>query len=442
MSRTLLFLSVVACCASTDGAAIAQVRPQAGRAQVAAPAVPKKLQDLLVAWYKNTRGIKRLHGHHTKYVYNLVFSLETRGVGRFYYESPDKGRIDIFPADIGRNAVSDRLDRNKRPFALKAAQADQWISNGKKIYQIDPKKKTGTMFPIPEKAQGRNIMDGPLPFLLGMPPAKAVQRYNLTIEKETRDKVWLVVEPKWPSDRKNYKLAKVILQKDNHYLPYAVQMFAPSGNQETVYVFTKMTVNPLQLPFPFNKQPFKDALKGVKISAAIPKTPRGLRRPIPVKRQPNQLPVLTGHKWQDAKAWLEKSKLKVRFIKGSIATNAKTLNRVESQFPKPFTVFKPGQTVYLAVHVHPKMHKPADYAVVPDTSGMFHEKAKQTLKEFGFDVEFRKGSIALNQRTEHCVQHQFPAAKVKAVKGTKVLLVLYLKPSDLKPRVRTSAKPR
>ena len=315
-------------------------------------------------------------------------------------------------------------------YLLKPAQPDQWISNGKQIYQVHPKKKTATMFPIPPKAQGRNIMDGPLPFLLGMPPNKAIQRYNLKILKQNQDQVTLEVRPKWASDRKNYKLAKVILQKKKYYLPYAVQMFSPGGNQETVYVFTNLSVNPIQPPFPFNKDPFTAPLKGKKIASAVPKV-------IPLKPKPNQLPILSGHNWKQAKQWLEKRKLKVKFVKGTIANIQKKVNTVEGQFPRPYTVFKEGQTVYLRVHVHPKMHKPADYGVIPDISGLFHKGAKEKLKSAGFDVEFRRGAVAPNSSAVFRVQRQFPAAKDKAVKGSKIVVVLYTKPT-----VRQTAKNR
>lgn len=444
MSRMLSLLAFSACCLfPAQQLVFSQTAPKEGRARVGPPAVNPQLRKLLEDWYNGTRGIKRLHGRHTKYVYDSVFSLETRAAGRFYYETPDRGRIDIHPAKIDSKVDSLRKDKNGRPYAVKAASADQWISDGKKIYQIDPKKKSATMFPIPPRAQGRNIMDGPLPFLLGMPPNKALQRYNLKINKIGKCKigmsvenvVWLTVVPKWPSDRKNYKLAKVILRKDQNYLPYAVELFAPSGNQETVYVFTDLKVNPWKLPFPFNKEPFKDPLKGMKIVSAVPKTPR-------IKLPPNRLPVMLGHHWKDAKQRLEKMKLKVKFVKGTIATDPKMVNRVESQYPRPFTVFRPGQTVYLKLQVDPRMQKPTDYVAVPDTSGLFHEQAAKKLKSAGFEVEFRKGRLAANAKAVHCVQDQFPAANRKAVKGTKVLLVLYIRASDIKKRQdHTAAKP-
>ena len=99
MSRMLSLLAFSACVVVSSDPLFAQA-PKAGRARVGPPAVDAALQTVLIDWFKNTRGINSLNGSHTKYVYDSVFKLETRGVGRFYYEAPDKGRIDIFPAEI------------------------------------------------------------------------------------------------------------------------------------------------------------------------------------------------------------------------------------------------------------------------------------------------------------------------------------------------------
>ncbi|MCH8820593.1 MAG: uroporphyrinogen-III C-methyltransferase, partial [Acidobacteria bacterium] len=107
--------------------------------------------------------------------------------------------------------------------------------------QADP---AGHGHPIPDRAQGRNIMDGPLPFLLGIPPDKALARYRLSVISETKTEVRLQIYPRWKSDSANYKSAKVVLSKTQNYLPSAVRMTDPSGkNKITVYVFDKMIVN-------------------------------------------------------------------------------------------------------------------------------------------------------------------------------------------------------
>ena len=63
---------------------------------------------LLKTWHAGTNRIKKLEGKLSKYTYCEAFVVETRGVGRFFYERPDKGRIDITPL-TNRNGANHRL---------------------------------------------------------------------------------------------------------------------------------------------------------------------------------------------------------------------------------------------------------------------------------------------------------------------------------------------
>lgn len=375
MSRMLtLSLAAMSLCAlahMTPNSATAQVRrPAQPTTRPAAKGQPTKpqavdpdLMRVLEDWYRGTRQIKTLEGSHSKYTYNEVFAVETRALGKFYYATPDKGRIDIYPAKIVASEKSARYTKGstRSRFALQQDKAELWICNGKMIARINPLTKKGDRFDIPPKAQGRNIMEGPLPFLLGMPPDVALRRYRLKVLKETEDEVWLQVHPRWAQDLKQYGVAKVVLKKKNFYLPSAVLMVDVTENLETVYTFYKMTPNKkagLLDPIWGTKDPF-EIPAGVKLSpvggnkagrvriAGPPNRP--LKRGVNVIRKP--IPNLIGLSHADAALVIKKAGFKPKIHKGSVAKTAAQLYRVEDQSPKARVDLEVGQTVHLKLFV-------------------------------------------------------------------------------------------
>src|ERR1041384_4950127 len=56
--------------------------------------VPPELMKLLEDWEASSSKIKKLEGEHRRWEYDYVFNVVKHNTGKFYYESPDKGRID------------------------------------------------------------------------------------------------------------------------------------------------------------------------------------------------------------------------------------------------------------------------------------------------------------------------------------------------------------
>ena len=204
-------------------------RPTAAPLQM--PAADPVLDPFLKAWHDRTRQIRKLEGTHYRWIYDLTFNVEMRSSGNFYYESPDKGRIDIEPIDPQKDTVPPA-----QGFSLKPDRPQKWVCDGKQILQINTADRTFESVPIPPQHQGANIMDGPLPFLFGMPPEKAKQRYDMKIVGQQNGQVFLKVLPRTPADAANWQKADVILNGTT-FLPEAVQLLDPSGNKRTAYRF-------------------------------------------------------------------------------------------------------------------------------------------------------------------------------------------------------------
>lgn len=373
-----LGVAAVANLASAQEAADDKAGPGAKRERPDAEALrieelPKELEAVLKAWELASSKIQRLQGEHKRYVYDKVFNVEKRADGIFYYEAPDKGRIDIAPAKIAKGEASKRLDpKSQKPFKLEADREERWICTGKEILQINDQEKTYEMYPIPPQHQGANIMEGPLPFLFGMPADKAKKRFKLTLVAETPVEVRLHAIPRWKSDAEGYREAEIILDKtQNRYLPKAVRLIDPSGNLETVYQFVDLQLNKRELfPAIWGKDPFHPPMKGYRLTMTQPpqtagQPPRGRPTENPGGEGPKTalevpqpgaaptgpaVPSVVGFSWTNAEAILKKSGYTVKFKRGQPAAAEKLVFVVYDQTPKARTELKPGETVYLTLY--------------------------------------------------------------------------------------------
>ncbi|MEZ6059754.1 MAG: hypothetical protein R3C19_05275 [Planctomycetaceae bacterium] len=228
------------------GHAVAQGQP--GRAVIANAAnqattaeIDPVLWDLLEYWSKSSQEIRKLQGKHLRRVYDYTFEVEQDTEGNFYYEAPDKGRIDVHPIEITRQMVKDREEgkipskrgRAGQPFKLEKGQSERWICDGEKIFDIDDERKEATVVQLPPQLQGANIMNSPLPFLFGLPPKNAVERFSLSFSpgRDGSPQVFkrgdryahIRAEPKLQQDQANWSRADIILDVQT-FLPAHVRL--------------------------------------------------------------------------------------------------------------------------------------------------------------------------------------------------------------------------
>ena len=317
--------------------------------------LPRELLTVLNEWYLQTSGIKTLEGKHRRWVYNQVFEVESRAEGEFWYVSPDKGRIDLKSSVIKPNEVSLRKNKQGQPYTVKPDDPERWICTGTKLMKVNDAQKEFDVYEIPPHGQGRNIMEGPLPFLFGMPPELAKKRYWMELlPKTNQQQVWLKVIPRWQQDAVQYKEARVILDR-RRYLPIAVQLFDPSGNRETVFTFTELKVNPAKRSwnlFARDTDPLKPNLAGYK-----PVIHRQVEQKVADLPKGPAVPKVINYGWKDAKAVLEKAGYKVDILPGRASNDPRLHYVVYAQRPLPLTSLKPGETVTLTVYDDPNRQR-------------------------------------------------------------------------------------
>lgn len=243
-----------------------------------APLAPE-VRQVLDLWEIHTRDVQRLHGPFERYVYDSTFLEEKRAVGEFWYEQPDLGRIDINPSPNlpqpdanGQRLNPKKIGANGQPYSIKADSQSKWICRGDAMLAIDVEQRTFEVVEIPPHMQGKNITTSPLPFLFGMPAQQMDQRYFLSFgpmhnpqgANKQRPVIHIVAYPKLAAAAKDWSRAEVLLDPGTRfaangqpvYVPTAIKLLDPAGQQETVYVF-KLDETKLNEKLFFGN-PFKD----------------------------------------------------------------------------------------------------------------------------------------------------------------------------------------
>ncbi len=389
------------------------VRPEtdAGALRVDTPS--EELLTLLKKWEVESSKVKKLQGEHLRWEYDYTFNVVKRNEGQFYYEQPDKGRIDLSPVEA--KMVKDEKGKPQPPtdikkhwktgqdvkFTVQPGTGERWYCDGQTVTQIDEKEKTATQLVIPPQNQGEHIIDGPLPFLFGMPADKALRRYRMAIIGQEKAKdgtpisVTLQIHPRLRSDAANYQLATVILDLKT-YLPSAVRMIDPAGTKETTYRFQSLKANARAGILPTflggnEKDPFKPNLKGMKVA---------------VKNS------------ADERADGAAENPKIAQVGGTAP--ARPEPKVATTRPEPKAVNAPRGPA-----VEPKqVAKPKQLSVV----GLDYHKARDVLEQRGYVVKLLKGAVTEDQEEVDRVERQSPETIANLPEGSEIKLWVFLKP--------------
>lgn len=203
-----------------------------------------KLEQILKDWERESAKIKVLQGEHKRSEFNKVFGVEKQSKGMFYFEAPDKGRIDMQGIEVKPGAKSTTVDPvTKKPYELSCGADEGWICTGNEVLVLTPSEKQFEAFPIPPNMQGANIIQSPLPFLFGMKADDAKRRFQLTLRGQNDTSYVIDAVPRLQMDAQNYSHAMIALDKVT-FIPRGVQLIDPAGTKMTKYTFSNIQVNP------------------------------------------------------------------------------------------------------------------------------------------------------------------------------------------------------
>lgn len=197
------------------------------------------LEQVLNQWEEQSGQISTFNCDFTRLVYNPVFGpgkdengqqiAKNHEYGTVSYERPDKGSFQI-----------------KKVLAWDAAQGkhvenpnivgEHWVCDGESVFQYRHDQKQLVVSPIPPEMRGKNIADGPLPFLFGAETEKLKARYWMRVDPRAQaGSIWLVALPKRRTDAANYQQVDLMLDS-NRMLPTSMRVTAPDSSQ-TTYTF-------------------------------------------------------------------------------------------------------------------------------------------------------------------------------------------------------------
>jgi TIGR03009 family protein len=324
--------------------------------------VDPQMEEILVQWSEHTKGIKTIEGRHMRAIFDWQFNTETRAEGQYYVEMPDKGRIDIEKYKDDRRKPGS-IDVQKDPSGKKHSltmeefnQPERWVCNGKDLKVINDTKKTYDVFPIPENRRGTNMMDGPLPFLFGMPPEKAKARYHFTLIEPGRDpnNWWIEVRPKMRDDAAEWRRAFLVLNNKT-YLPREVDLF-DTGSKQTVYLFWPPTINKTSLlPAFMAGDPFNPSLtwyrREVHSGGNVAPGGEGVVPAGGIQMAERlKMPFFLDAPGEEARQRgdeLRRQGFRVEYHKGPPAQRRGQEYRIADQSPPPMTPLRPGDRIVL-----------------------------------------------------------------------------------------------
>ncbi len=225
------------------------------------------LDKLLKAWEAKSSAIKTFKCEFEVWDYDPAFGpsttnslngLRARGKGEIKYQAPDNGVYHEaqmweyeMPQDPDARPVA-KMEEKELQKLYKPVKSPlaHWVCDGKSIFQYEPDKKVLREMKIAPELQGKEIVNGPLPFIFGAKADRLKQRYWLrlvTPSDVVGKEVWLEALPKYQQDAADYTRV-VISLTEGECQPTGIQIFQPAAAARGVlphksYVFNKVKIN-------------------------------------------------------------------------------------------------------------------------------------------------------------------------------------------------------
>ena len=193
------------------------------------PAAQAQLQEVLEKWEQQSQSMKTLECRFLRWHYDHFAAPTnvpaTKADGIIKYAEPDKGlfhteQLVFFAGMNGKNQPEFKPQPNQF--------GEHWVCNGQQLIEFDRSKQECRIQDLPENMKGKNIVNGPLPFVFNL-DAKQIQKRYWVRQVASPNADIIVVEawPKLQELRAQYKLVQIALNEKT-YQPHALLMYAPN----------------------------------------------------------------------------------------------------------------------------------------------------------------------------------------------------------------------
>ena len=209
-----------------------------------APNHEKYLNDILNYWEHETSKIERYRCDFERYEYEMgQFGrvLKTYTTGKIQYESPDKG---LFHAEVIKHRTPPKQPGGEPGLQPQVdGPREHWICDGTSIFEFNYPLKQIIKRPLPPGMQGKQIAEGPLPFMFGAKAVQIKRRFWLRVvtPPDMKGEYWLEAIPRTMQDAQNFSAMTIIISEKD-YLPKAMLMVHPN-KARTNYLFNERETN-------------------------------------------------------------------------------------------------------------------------------------------------------------------------------------------------------
>ena len=256
------------------------------------------IQRVLMYWQSHTEKIDHYRSNFERWQFDTVYgprnTFKTFSTGKVRFANPDKGLFKVEKVLTYQPASAQSKASYKE---VPGTHGEFWVCDGKSIFEYDFLNERLIQQVLPAELQGKNIINGPLPFLFGCNAQDIMNRFwvRAITPQNVEGEIWLEAYPKTIHDASNYQKVPIIIDNKD-FLPKGMVIFDRSyekgkNHSRTVFNFKEREINfatTLEKLNPFYRNFYEPALpsgwKKVVNAAPTAKPTRQANSPTPQPR--------------------------------------------------------------------------------------------------------------------------------------------------------------
>jgi len=197
------------------------------------PELQKHTDSVLDYWEHHSGKIERYRSDFQRWEYDRAnfhpTEAQTYATGKIMYAQPDKGLFEVTALRQGHKNADGTIGYEEQ----KATEFEKWVCDGATVFEFDHRNKQLIERGLPPEMRGKQIVEGPLPFLFGAKKAQIEARYWVRINPEKKEVFWLEAVPKQREDAANFRQIDIVIPDNEEFLPKAIILHHRGGTQTT-----------------------------------------------------------------------------------------------------------------------------------------------------------------------------------------------------------------
>ena len=208
------------------------------------------VQRVLLYWHNRTEKIDHYRSNFERWQFDTVYgprnTFKSYSTGNIRFADPDKGLFKVEKVLTYQPANAQTKASYKE---VPGTHGEFWVCDGRNIFEYDYLNKRLIQQVLPTELQGKNIINGPLPFLFGCNAQDIMNRFwvRAITPQNVQEEIWLEAYPKTIHDASNYQKVHIIIDNKD-FLPKGMVIFDRSyekgkNHSRTVFNFKEREIN-------------------------------------------------------------------------------------------------------------------------------------------------------------------------------------------------------